>query len=183
VSQVTKFEIEEARKLNSVLHIVDVKLHQLDARHMAAGILPVERFAYASQIGTVLWARRVDDVIGFYRVKVTIQQSKQPSSELIDLAKFEVTHRLIYHAARPLGEQDEEQIPHFLAFSGWMHVWPFVRYEIQTLTTKLGFPPVTLPLALAGMFLEIPVERILEPKEDAQSSSFSASSHPPRSTP
>jgi hypothetical protein len=50
----------------------------------------------------------------------------------------------------PLNEAQTDALPHFLAINGMMHVWPYLRAEVQSLTTKLSVPPLTLPMLFAG---------------------------------
>lgn len=45
---------------------------------------------------------------------------------------------------------DDDGMLHFVGVSAFMHAFPYIRAEVQSLTTKLGFPALTLPLALSG---------------------------------
>lgn len=43
-----------------------------------------------------------------------------------------------------------EDIDHFVGITAFMHCWPYVRAEVQSLTVKLGVPPLTLPVIVSG---------------------------------
>jgi len=52
-----------------------------------------------------------------------------------------------------LGEDSpiaDEDIPHVVAILGYMHSWPYFRADVQALTTRLGFPPLVLPVIVSG---------------------------------
>jgi hypothetical protein len=75
-----------------------------------------------------------------------------------DLATIRVAVRLQYEI-RPAGDdgddQDAKEVPDddvktFLAVSGFMHAWPYVRAEVQSLSAKIGLPAIVLPLMVTG---------------------------------
>ena len=62
-----------------------------------------------------------------------------------ELAEANMTYQVTY---KLLGDEPTEQsdLEHFARSNGAYHTWPFVRETIYTLTSKLGFPPYTLPV-------------------------------------
>lgn len=55
------------------------------------------------------------------------------------------------YALRPGVERpNDDDIDHFVGITAFMHSWPYVRAEAQSLTAKLGIPPLTLPVLLSG---------------------------------
>ena len=38
----------------------------------------------------------------------------------------------------------------FVGISGYLHLWPYLRAEVQCLTTKLGLPPLVLPVQMSS---------------------------------
>ena len=57
-------------------------------------------------------------------------------------------------------DEDGAYLDDFVGIVGWMHVWPYIRAEVQALSSKLGFPALTLPPLLAGQTKNIPVRRL-----------------------
>lgn len=72
-----------------------------------------------------------------------------------DLAHAEVTFRIHYVLSEDVS-WDRKDIPHFVGISGLLHLWPYLRSDVQFLTTKLGLPPLTLPLIVSGVAAQIP---------------------------
>lgn len=64
------------------------------------------------------------------------------------VAEVGVLLRLDYHIVEP-GESDEA-IASFVGISGCMHAWPYVRAELQHLSTKLELAPFLLPSLVSG---------------------------------
>lgn len=69
------------------------------------------------------------------------------SAEEQDLASASLTYRLLYTLIgdEPPAQSDVEQ---FAKANGAYHSWPFVRETIFSLTSKMGFPPYTLPVLI-----------------------------------
>ena len=67
------------------------------------------------------------------------------SSQETELANANMTYHLVY---KLFGDEptDEGDIEHFAHANGTYHSWPFVRELIFGLTSRMGFPPYTLPV-------------------------------------
>lgn len=72
-----------------------------------------------------------------------------PSAKSVRVAELTVSFRLEY-AVRERGLVSEADIEHFLGINGFLNAWPYVRAEVQSLTTKIGLPPLLLPVQLAA---------------------------------
>lgn len=70
-----------------------------------------------------------------------------------------VTYLAVYalKSKEPLADNDVAQ---FAAANGTLHTWPFVREFLNSLTSRMGFPPFTLGVM---HFVPMPV-----PKQEAQ---------------
>ncbi len=68
-------------------------------------------------------------------------------SEDVAIAHVKLVLRLDY--ARKAGGEDEG-VKDFVAISSLLHAWPYLRAEVQALTTKLDFPPLVLPTIVSG---------------------------------
>ena len=78
-------------------------------------------------------------------MKLGISSSAEKS---LPLAFVSVTFGLVY---RLKGEPwSDAEISNALGVMGYLHVWPYFRAEVQVLTAKLGFPALTLPVAVSG---------------------------------
>jgi preprotein translocase subunit SecB len=62
-----------------------------------------------------------------------------------ELAEASMTYHIFY---KLVGDEPTEpsDIDHFARANGAYHSWPFVRETIFSLTSKMGFPPYTLPV-------------------------------------
>ena len=67
------------------------------------------------------------------------------SSQEKELANANMTYHLVY---KLFGDDptDESDVEHFAHANGTYHSWPFVRELIFGLTSRMGFPPYTLPV-------------------------------------
>lgn len=82
---------------------------------------------------------------GIIEVSCTFRFKVRSSDADADVADASMTYQVIY---RLLGDGPTEQsdIEHFARANGAYHTWPFVRETIYSLTSKMGFPPYTLPV-------------------------------------
>lgn len=63
----------------------------------------------------------------------------------VKLVTAQVTYRVFYklNGDEPV---DPSDVDHFARANGAYHTWPFVRETIYSLTSRMGFPPYTLPV-------------------------------------
>ena len=94
-----------------------------------------------------------------------------------NLARLRVAVRVACSVVETLDPEREEATPDFLGILGWMQAWPYLRTEIQPLSTKLGFPPLTLPILLTGQTSEVPVEGPIA--SEGESEAEAESQNPP----
>lgn len=79
----------------------------------------------------------VIEVLCKYKFKVRSSDTELAEANMT----YQVTYKLI--GDEPTAPSDVE---HFARANGAYHTWPFVRETIFSLTSKLGFPPYTLPV-------------------------------------
>jgi preprotein translocase subunit SecB len=62
-----------------------------------------------------------------------------------DVADAQITYNVLY---KLIGDEPpvEADITQFASANGAYHSWPFVRETIYGLTSRMGFPPYTLPV-------------------------------------
>lgn len=148
--------IDSARKLNQSLQLENILMVKLEAHVITLTDNP--EFAFKMDLGQVGWARLASGVLADFPVEVVIQD-KSETGQPVDLGAIGVAVRAGYSALGDLTAEQETAIPDFLGLVGWMHVWPYVRAEVQSISTKLGFPPLTLPILLGGQTSKVPVVR------------------------
>lgn len=164
--------VDVARLLNTSLRLDNVTFAGLQAHLSSFGEPP---FKFAMNLGVVHWTRDSAELLGVFPVEVAIQDGSTTS-----LASLNVLVRATYGIIDDLTDDKLEAIPHYLGIVGWMHVWPYVRAEVQELSTKLGFPPLTLPVLLTGQTRHVPVRSSedIESDDDQRDSDEEMSASP-----
>lgn len=152
-----RHEVKRASTLNELLRLEQVVLFELAARPAPGARPDALTPAYTLVTDAVLAADESDRLGGLYRIRVTVQHRSDDGS-LSPLAEISVAFRALYLKAAPLDGASRDSLTDYLGIVGWMHVWPYLRAEVQTLSTRLGFPPLVLPVLLAGQTAEVPVE-------------------------
>lgn len=144
----------DARTLNELLRLEFVSLVKVQAEYLSQGGPPP--FQIGAELGPVQWNRRTERIHGVFPVKVTVRFAASDGA-LEDYAEILVAYQVVYVPVRPLGEVELSRIPAFLRTAGWAHTWPYLRAEVQGLSTRLGLPALTLPLLLPGQAEGVPV--------------------------
>lgn len=70
-------------------------------------------------------------------------------------AELGVVFRVDYNLAKDSEMPSDEDISHYVGVLGFMHAWPYLRADVQSLSTRLGFPGLTLPVMLSGQVPEL----------------------------
>lgn len=161
--------IDEGRKLNEALQLDSLFLYQLKAERVGSGPYDESKLGYNLQIPPVQWTIGDGFVLSLFTVHVNLYENRDGKAQ--DLARIVVSHNVSYSAQKPLTKEDESLVPHFIGSAGWVHVWPYVRNEVQNLTLRLGLPPLLMPLLGAGALLNVPVTRITPPSDGPTSPS------------
>ena len=79
------------------------------------------------------------------KIEIGLTYKFHVSSQEKELVNADMTYHLIYKLFG--GEPtDESDLEHFAHANGTYHSWPFVREMIFGLTSRMGFPPYTLPV-------------------------------------
>lgn len=104
-------------------------------------------FSFDMPRADVRWIREGTElkVVLPYQVDIGQNEGKHPRT----LAQFRVLLRVDYQVA-PDDPVTDDEIQHFVGVSAFMHSWPYLREEITTLTAKLRFPPLVLPVVVSG---------------------------------
>ena len=123
------------------------------------------------------------EVFAVFPVLVKLEQLE--GTERHGLAVLRVGVHIVYAKDRALDEGEAAALEDYVGIVGWMHAWPYVRAEIQALSVKLGFPPLVLPVLLAGQTADIEVRKLVSERapaaiKAAKSASSKKSTRKPR---
>ena len=153
------WDVNRARELNSKLHLNEVVAIALEARQAGAVDAPV--WTFDVDLEPWEWARADASLFALFSVTATVQHAD--GDKRIDLGRVRVALRLRYLVAPSFAVTDEGLVPDYLGTAGWLHAWPYLRAEIQSLTVRVGFPPLVLPVLLAGQTSTVPCRRVGAP--------------------
>jgi hypothetical protein len=155
--------VQAAKGLNDALQISGVALVQIAAKYLTPGGPPP--YAIGVDLGPVQWDQREGKIHGVFPIRVMLRRQIS-ESDLQDFVEISVAYQCVYNLLREFSEADLLAIPAFLATAGWAHAWPYLRTEVQGISTRLGLPPVTLPLLLPGQAEGVPVASLAELNPD-----------------
>jgi preprotein translocase subunit SecB len=154
---VRELEVPRAAKLNRRLRLVGVDVHGLLAQHL--GTVAEPKYAFDLAVIKITFAEIENQIIAVLPLKVEIQHKHGDQTTV--LANLEVALRLTYEReGGPLDLTEQDVLPDFLGIVGWAHAWPYARAEVQSMSTKLGFPALVLPVLHAGGTKNVIVERV-----------------------
>jgi hypothetical protein len=120
---------------------------------------PSPSLNYNANQKTAFWNVVDDTVVCLFHLDVTIAQVIS-AKESKPLATFEVTFRAEYGMKDSFDRvADAELLDHYVGIVGRLHVWPYMRAEIQDLSSKLGLPALTLPVLMSGDMAAVPASK------------------------
>lgn len=154
-----KYDVQRASKLNTKLHLSGVSLFEMHAKHIVAIGVPEPRLTFSLRQQEVVYAALGDDVLPVYVLAVRLEHLDNKDNP-VPLGEITVAMRSAYAKQASWTDEDGAYLDDFVGIVGWMHVWPYIRAEVQALSSKLGFPALTLPPLLAGQTKNIPVRRL-----------------------
>ncbi len=144
-------DVNAAARLSGNVQLVDVACVGLNAAFVNPGNRPQGKtLGWDFPDPTGVWKIDGTTLAAYFGLDVFIHvvpndESDQPQQ----LAEFNVKFRLEYEL-KPGAEWPEADVPHYVGITGLLHLWPYLRAEIQALTTKLGLPPLVLPVIVSG---------------------------------
>jgi|SRR5580658_1843077 hypothetical protein len=168
-----KPDVAVAAPLVSKLPLIAVHYTQLEAKLVKPWLLE-SSIAWRLDPVDVRWGIEEEElrVIAPYRVWITNTPKDGVS---VDVTELVAIIRLDYKCPADVILSDDE-LSHFAGIQGVMHSWPYLRTQIQSLTTTLELPPLTLPPLLSGHIqnfvsasrLVLPEGPVSEPPEQMQ---------------
>lgn len=140
-------EVARAAALAGKLQLATIQ--RMSIRAELVSVEEPEALRYELGKVAVLWHQREGAVSGLLPLSLQIF-SDRTQGEPLRLAEISVLFRVEYLAQAGSTPESLEGVADFLGISGYMHVWPYFRADVQQLTMTLGFPGLTLPLVLSG---------------------------------
>lgn len=165
MSKARVLEVAVASTLNKKMRLTDAMLFGVEARQIGGHSDP--NLSYTLSLDPVVWTRFEYGVAAVYSVTVILEHVEGTNRE--PLAKISVSMRLTYASHPSFEANDEPALEDYLGIVGWLHAWPYLRAEVQTLSGRLGFPPLVLDVLHAGQTASIAVERMKQPSASAPS--------------
>jgi hypothetical protein len=139
--------MEAASRLSSLTSIGNVQLFRL-----VAGLNETSdeggTLDWNLENPTFVWQRNGQHLIALLILNLTFNLQSKEAAPARRIGAIQVGYRVEY-ALKDESVSDDD-IPHFVGISGFMHVWPYLRSEVQALTAKLGLPSLTLPIMVSG---------------------------------
>ena len=156
-----RLDVARASTLNAKLRLDTISHFRVAASHVDGGGEESPHFSYTMTMDSPVYAEPDQSVIAVFPVTIAIEH--RAADRRVPLGELHVTVRAIYVKEPAFTTDDSSAVEDYVGIVGWMHVWPYVRAEVQNLSTKLGFPPLLLPVLLAGQTADIPVRRLDAP--------------------
>jgi hypothetical protein len=159
--------VEAAARVSNLFNIEDVSFAVIEGRLVSSpdgGSTPEAPAILDWDLDHVhvRWLLDDHDLRVILPFGITISTEPQATAEANAKAKAKATKaksklmvmrvvmRIDYHLRDGQELQNEQDAGHFAGISGFMHAWPYLRAEVQTLTTKLGILPLVLPTIVSG---------------------------------
>lgn len=139
--------VEAASRLAPKIHLDEVSFMEVTAKYETLPTQDVPTLNWDLADPTAHWEIIDRDLRVLLPLALDINFEREEKKER--LAKIVVALAIDYHLKK--GESwDEDDVPHYVGISGFIHAWPYFRAEVQALTTKLRLPPLTLPVIVSG---------------------------------
>lgn len=155
-----RLDVARAARLNNALAIEQVLLFSLEAR-LLGPFNDTTAWGYTANFEPLLWVPRPDGLVAMFPLKVTVED-RRPSG-VINVAEIVVGTKVFYKFAATAGlGEHSDALEDYLGIVGWMHAWPYARADMQNISTRMGLPPLVLPVLLAGQTSTVKVVRMDE---------------------
>lgn len=148
-------DVQAASRLASKMRLRDVVCTEIRAKHMAVSSESGDAvLSWDLKHPHASWRSENGEVAVLFPFAITIDAKKEGGSRATPVAEIALIYQLLY-AVDQLEPMEVAELPHFLGVSGFMHLWPYVRAEVQCITAKLRLPPLVLPVVVSGHAAEV----------------------------
>lgn len=142
--------VDAAARLASKLHLRDVLCVETSAKYVAApSASKSPALSWDLKNPQANWRLEKAEVGVRFPFAITIEETNADGAQDRMIADLNLVFQIEY-AIDELDKAHMVELPHYLGISGFMHLWPYVRAEVQCLTSKLRLPPLILPVVVSG---------------------------------
>ena len=149
-SSLAKLDPNEATRLVGHIALTDISIVRTvgellaipnSGAHLSYEVLPI----------AVHWFRTEPDVvIAVFTCEVKTSYSPGNAKDKTTMARFELGLQATYKIVKQPESVENSLVAQYIGVVGFMHMWPFLRVEVQQLTAKLKLPALTLPVKVSG---------------------------------
>ncbi len=140
-------KVEDASRLATKARLVAVHVSGIKANIITSGSIADGDLGWKFVPMKLVWG--IEDGQLRVVVPVSLHILRGGNSNAAEaVAQIGVLLRLDYDMVD--ADESEAAIESYLGISGCMHAWPYIRAEVQQLTTKLELPPLLLPPIVSG---------------------------------
>ncbi len=145
-------DVNAAARLSNGLRLRDIICVGLEAKHLVpeSGVADAA-LGWEMPPLQVFW--ELDDaglkVIVPFTLFIEAHANGGNGDKKTRLAEIGVGLRLEYEVKKGESWSDED-LPHYAGITSYLHAWPYFRADVQLLSTKLGYPPLVLPVIVSG---------------------------------
>lgn len=141
--------VADASRLASKFNLAGVHFSGIKAQTIAHEEVGTADLGWTLMPLEISWALFLEAKQLRVVIPVTLQVVRvAEGADATAIADLGVLLRLDY-AVVESGESDTA-IGSFVGISSCLHAWPYIRAEIQNLSTKIGLPPLVLPAIVSG---------------------------------
>lgn len=144
-------DVQAAIRVAPALALTDVLCVAIGAVFLQDRDAPPDwSLAWRHQPFLGLWQRLHQEIVAIFPFTINVElKSPDDSESPIRVADVQATWRLHYAVQQGVDIYDPD-IEDFVGVNAFLHAWPYLRAEVQSLTTKVGLPALVLPLQFSG---------------------------------
>jgi hypothetical protein len=139
-----------AAELSKSFQLRQVSCLGLEAKHVTPSLPPDPSFGWDIPKTRLVWELQDEALQVIAPVSVFIEAKSESSGKAVRLADISVVLRAEYALSNDRKPLDESKVQHYVGICTFLHLWPYLRADVQWLTTKLGLPPLVLPVIVSG---------------------------------
>lgn len=145
--------VETAARLGAAVRLVGVHVGGIRARTYEGADMRAggKGLGFNLQPIEIVWAASDEDDLLRVLVPLTLHVTREGQP----IAELGVLLRLDYRTPPEVRKESPAALSSFAGISGCMHAWPYLRSEVQQLSTKLELPPLVLPLIVSGQIPQV----------------------------
>jgi hypothetical protein len=138
------------------MHLTTVSFHSIEAVFQYSGAEELGNLQWDLAPPAAMWLESDGQIRVGMPFEISISTKRDAPREELPVGTFRITVRLSYGIAPNQDRPTPEDISHYVGVCGFLHAWPYVRAELQSLTTKLGLPALVLPTVMS----QVPASKV-----------------------